>query len=107
MLCLAKLFFAQTAYNISNYTSRNGLSNSSVTNVCMDSSGFLWISTELGLNKFDGKKFRKYTSYNSAITDNQITNVVATSNNKLFVTTGTSGYFIFDGKENKVVPLTS
>lgn len=101
MLFVAKLFFAQTAYNISNYTSRNGLSNSSVTNVCMDSAGFLWISTELGLNKFDGKKFQKFTSYNSAITDNQITNVVATSNNKLFVTTGTSGYFIFDGKDNK------
>ena len=100
MLCTAKLFFSQTAYNISNYTSRNGLSNSSVTNVCMDSSGFLWISTELGLNKFDGKKFRKFTSYNSAITDNQITNVVATGNNKLFVTTGTSGFFIFDSKEN-------
>jgi ligand-binding sensor domain-containing protein len=101
LLCVAKLVFAQTSYNITNYTSRDELSNSSVTNVCIDSSGFLWISTELGLNKFDGKKFRKFTSYNSAITDNQITNVVPVGNNKLFVTTGTSGFFLFDSKENK------
>jgi ligand-binding sensor domain-containing protein len=95
LLVLAKLAFAQTSYNITNYTSRDELSNSSVTNVCIDSAGFLWISTELGLNKFDGKKFRKFTSYNSAITDNQITNVVPTGNNNLFVTTGTSGFFSF------------
>ncbi|HPC38843.1 MAG TPA: two-component regulator propeller domain-containing protein [Exilispira sp.] len=34
-----------------------GLSNSSVSSIVQDSKGFLWFSTQNGLNRFDGKSF--------------------------------------------------
>ena len=38
----------------------NGLSNSSVTCICQDSSGMLWLGTWDGLNRYDGSEFRVY-----------------------------------------------
>ncbi|WP_299458708.1 two-component regulator propeller domain-containing protein [uncultured Microscilla sp.] len=46
----------------SNLTSRQGLSQNSVTCVLQDTKGLLWFGTTDGLNKFDGYRFTKYTS---------------------------------------------
>lgn len=36
------------------------LSSSLVTSICQDSSGYIWIGTEYGLNRFDGVYFTQY-----------------------------------------------
>ena len=41
------------------YTMKDGLSDDNVLGIFQDSKGFLWVSTESGLNKFDGYKFTK------------------------------------------------
>ena len=41
-------------------TSPNGLSQSVVNNISQDSKGFLWLSTNSGLNKFDGLNFKTF-----------------------------------------------
>jgi len=51
-------------YNIQNYITREGISHNEVRSVARDSSGFLWIATWDGLNRFDGYSFRNYY-YNS------------------------------------------
>jgi ligand-binding sensor domain-containing protein len=71
-----------------------------------DSSGFLWIATELGINKFDGRKFYTYTPNSHNLPDNSITNIAIVSRNKLFCSTGTSGYFIFDSQQEKPEALS-
>jgi signal transduction histidine kinase/ligand-binding sensor domain-containing protein/DNA-binding response OmpR family regulator len=38
----------------------NGLSSSMVTDIHQDRSGFIWVATEDGLNRFDGIKFTTY-----------------------------------------------
>lgn len=38
----------------------NGLSSSMVTDIHQDRSGFIWVATEDGLNRFDGIKFTSY-----------------------------------------------
>ena len=38
----------------------NGLSNGYVTDITEDSRGNIWVATEEGLNRWDGKRFHKY-----------------------------------------------
>lgn len=42
------------------YTSANGLANSQINNICQDNKGFIWISTENGLSRFDGTDFTTF-----------------------------------------------
>ncbi|MBQ7472644.1 MAG: response regulator [Prevotella sp.] len=70
------LFSAQrtTAAEARFYTSEQ-LSSSSVRDICQDRYGFIWIGTELGLNRFDGYHFVNFfhNRRNSlSITDNQV-----------------------------------
>ena len=56
----------------------NGLSNSAATNICQDSSGFIWIGTSNGLNKYDGYRFTvfKHPPFDTAgLSDNFITSL--------------------------------
>ena len=46
---------AFTTYNIS-----DGLSSGAVTALLQDSSGFIWIGTQDGLNRYDGTGFKAY-----------------------------------------------
>ncbi len=42
------------------YSTEQGLSNNTVYSVLQDRKGFIWIATEEGLNKFDGKNFTHF-----------------------------------------------
>ena len=57
--------FSQTASaneNLIRLTTNDGLSSSSVTSLCQDSRGLLWIGTWDGLNRYDGGGFKVYAS---------------------------------------------
>src|SRR6202008_2139629 len=100
LLCSC-LLRGQAYFRITNYNSKQGLSNSSVYDIIKDETGFLWISTEMGINKFDGHNFKKYTAKSHNLPDNTIPNSTVINNNALFFSTGTSGYFTFDIKKEK------
>lgn len=44
------------------YRVENGLSGNNVRSIYQDKLGFIWISTQDGLNRFDGKKFTHYSA---------------------------------------------
>jgi signal transduction histidine kinase/DNA-binding response OmpR family regulator/ligand-binding sensor domain-containing protein len=48
--------------NISYFTEKDGLSNNDVFCINKDGRGVLWIGTRYGLNRFDGKNFRVFTT---------------------------------------------
>ena len=50
-------------YMVKRYTMEDGLSQSSVMNIVEDSTGFLWVATEDGINRFDGREFRIYRDH--------------------------------------------
>ncbi|NOT50415.1 MAG: histidine kinase [Chitinophagaceae bacterium] len=60
---------AQTTQVIT-YTTKEGLSSNSVYRTAIDKRGFLWIATENGLCRFDGRKFETYTTA-KGLTDNE------------------------------------
>ncbi len=65
LLCAKSLIFAQTTYRFNNYSINEGLSQSVVTCIVQDNANSLWVGTQEGLNKFDGKVFDIYNSDNT------------------------------------------
>jgi ligand-binding sensor domain-containing protein len=59
----------QPAYTY--YSIRDGLASNDTYNCVEDKKGFLWIATENGVSRFDGKKFTNYTTSNG-LPDNDI-----------------------------------
>ncbi|MEZ4939088.1 MAG: two-component regulator propeller domain-containing protein [Crocinitomicaceae bacterium] len=79
------LFFSINAqqYSFDSYSTNSGLSQSQVYDIQQDEKGFLWIATEGGLNKFDGKEFTIFTIEDGLIRD-AIRSLYA-KNNKLYI----------------------
>ena len=84
-LLLASCYsFSQTTQTIF-YTTKDGLPSNSVYRTILDNHGFLWIATENGLAKFDGKNFKSYTTA-QGLPDNEITDLFIDSNQTIWVT---------------------
>ena len=50
----------------------DGLSNNYVTNITQDKQGYIWIATESGLSRFDGRNFTTYTDNDSDLISNAL-----------------------------------
>ncbi len=51
-------------FNFKNFTTKNGLANSIVLKITQDNEGYIWLATQGGLSRFDGKNFKNYNSVN-------------------------------------------
>ncbi|SFZ93416.1 Signal transduction histidine kinase [Flaviramulus basaltis] len=63
LLCYIVFFsegIAQNQITFRQLSVKDGLSQNSAVSISQDSIGFLWIATQDGLNKYDGKKFTTY-----------------------------------------------
>ena len=56
LLSLCLLAFGQSRHF---YTSEK-LSSNQITHICQDKTGYIWVGTEYGLNKYDGYRFTNY-----------------------------------------------
>ena len=52
-------------YSVVNYNSDNALPQNSIKGMAFDRNGFLWMATEMGVVRFDGRNFREYNMDNS------------------------------------------
>ncbi len=60
--------------NYRHFTSNNGLPSNEVFGLGFDQSNYLWITTDKGICKYDGKTFTTYTSLDG-ISDNVYLNI--------------------------------
>ncbi|RXK86841.1 two-component regulator propeller domain-containing protein [Filimonas effusa] len=106
-ICLALLYcllfpgnsFAWPDPPISYLGIEQGLSNSSVRNICQDAKGFMWFGTLDGLNRFDGynfKVFRNNSKDSNSIVYNYINCITADGQGNLWVGTR-QGISAYDG----------
>lgn len=58
-VCGCGLTFAQQA-TFNSLTIKNGLSSNAVISIAQDKSGFMWLGTNAGLNRYDGHHFKLY-----------------------------------------------
>jgi ligand-binding sensor domain-containing protein/signal transduction histidine kinase/DNA-binding response OmpR family regulator len=62
MLCLFKSF-SQSQVSFRQLSVKQGLSQNSVVSIAQDSTGYLWIATQDGLNRYDGNKIEIYNHF--------------------------------------------
>lgn len=75
--------FSQTTQTIF-YTVKDGLPSNALYRTVIDKKGFLWIATEIGLSRFDGKNFRNYST-SDGLNDNEITDLFVDSAGTVWV----------------------
>ena len=83
-------------------TINDGLSDNSIYVVYKDSRGFLWIGTHVGLNRYDGFRFKHFFEGPDAIPDNSINDIFEDSEGHLWIHTP-FGYSYMDLSNERVV----
>ncbi len=89
--------------NFQHFTKKEGLSSESVRAILQDNYGFLWIATDVGLNRFDGYNFKIYgkeSPSNCGLKSNKITALMEDSSNHLWVGTDNGGVYRYIRKND-------
>lgn len=91
---------------LTNYSVKDGLSNSTVKAICQDSRGYIWIGTKNGLNRLDGYEIKNYYHLpnNSIKQPNDIVNINQLSDCLFWIGTF-SGIVLFNPMEEKFIDL--
>ena len=88
------------------YTPKDGLSNRNITGLVQDQSGYIWIATYRGLNRFDGNTFKQFLRDNkhNPLPDKTIFSSQLISENELAISTN-DGAQVIDLKTLKAKNL--
>ena len=98
---------AQDQYISTNIGLLDGLSNNFVLDMAIDRQGFLWVTTESGLNRICGNTRTIYKKENSSITSNEVSAIYSdTVNNKIWIATKQDGLCIYDGQTHLFHPFS-
>lgn len=82
-----------------NYTTRDGLLSNVNYYFFQDSEGYLWISTESGLSRFDGKNFKNFEKTNDGQSISSSFCITQTSNGHIWVGGYGNGLFEYNGEK--------
>jgi signal transduction histidine kinase/ligand-binding sensor domain-containing protein/DNA-binding response OmpR family regulator len=88
--------FSQTQPIFQKIDQSKGLSSSRITGIIKEKNGFIWISTQNGLNRYDGHSVRVYNKRNSNIESNDISSLYLDSRNRIWFTSYGSGLNLYD-----------
>ncbi|MBT34601.1 MAG: hypothetical protein CMO01_33480 [Thalassobius sp.] len=93
---------AQSQLTFQNYTTSNGLTNNTVWDILQDTSGYIWIATNEGVNKFDGYSFQKYLYFQEDTVKKQAVRVLAEDNyHNIWAGTWGGGIYIYNATIDK------
>ncbi|WP_443939522.1 ligand-binding sensor domain-containing protein [Pedobacter sp. MW01-1-1] len=89
--------YAQTTY-LPHYNTRNGLASNNCYYILQDKKGFIWVSTDNGISRFDGTNFQNFT-IEDGLSDTQIIQMAEDKYGRVwfFALNGQLSYFK-DGK---------
>jgi len=107
LLCVKGLLIAQDIdeRNFIRYTQQDGLSHDVITSVTQDSTGYIWMSTFFGVNRFDGSHFVQInnTSDSASMQPDYLRGMIWLDRRRLAVYS--DGLHIFDTYTGKVQSL--
>ncbi|MDX2127508.1 MAG: two-component regulator propeller domain-containing protein [Chloroherpetonaceae bacterium] len=88
--------------DFSSLTSADGLSNSGVNKIIQDGTGFIWIATGDGLNRYDGYRFKVFINLpndSTSLSDSDISSLYVDQSNRFWVGTRNGLNLYLDRKE--------
>ncbi|WP_462170087.1 two-component regulator propeller domain-containing protein [Pseudoalteromonas xiamenensis] len=94
-------FFASA--EIIRLSPNEGLSQSSVNTMLIDDDGYLWVSTEGGLNRYDGyQPLKKVGGPSGELLEANIDRIYQDPLGKIWITSSIAGLFQFDPKTESI-----
>ncbi len=96
-----------TQFHFRHYNIENGISSNNISSILQDQKGFIWISTDNGLSRFDGNQFTFYQKSNplySNLHANSINTICETTDKELWLGTD-NGVFIYNQVKDTFTPF--
>ena len=84
------------------FTVRDGLPSNNVYRCIEDNSGFLWVATDAGIARFDGKRFQVFTTM-QGLPDNDVLEVIKEKSGRLWVNCFKQNPAYFDEVKNRFI----
>ena len=81
-------------------STRQGLSQDHINDIVIDNSGFVWIATEGGLNRWDGYKVETISGPKGFLANASIYALAITNDSELWISTYSSGVYLYDLRAN-------
>lgn len=97
----AIIAFAQSG-KYTSFTVKDGLPSNYIYLILEDDKGFLWVSTDAGLARFDGKNFQIYTTKNG-LPDNEVLSVMKEKDGRIWAECFARMPVYFDEVQNRFV----
>jgi signal transduction histidine kinase/ligand-binding sensor domain-containing protein len=87
-------------YVVTNWNSNSGLPQNSINRICQDKDGIIWMATYGGLVRFDGAKFKIYSSKNyPELFSDRIVSLFVDSKNRIWLSNEQGKIILFDGQK--------
>ncbi|MDV7399830.1 two-component regulator propeller domain-containing protein, partial [Arthrospira platensis SPKY1] len=85
------------------YTIRDGLLSSQANSIVQDKDGFLWVATNVGLNRFNGYEFEDMTFLLGVPPPVTVHALLSSQNGQLWIGTQDHGIFVYDPRAHAIV----
>ena len=76
--------YAISQNEYTSFTKNDGLPSNNVYRIIEDNKGFLWITTDAGVARFDGKNFQIFTTQDG-LPDNEVLDIVKETDGTIWV----------------------
>ncbi len=110
LVCFAQDSINQKQFAFKTLTINDGLSQNSVIDIAQDSIGYLWLATQDGLNKYDGKKFIHYNKQFEDITRpsfSKLGKVYIDKQNRLWIVTNSGNLELYQPSTDSFRSISS
>ncbi len=106
VVCASK----KSNYSINYFSIENGLTQNDVSSITQDHTGFIWMSTNNGLNRVDGYRITTFKhsldSLRNSISSNLITSIITDSANCLWIANKKKGIDCYNLQTNSIEHFT-
>ncbi|TNF25167.1 MAG: hypothetical protein EP314_07005, partial [Bacteroidetes bacterium] len=90
LLAASKGYVSAQVYDLEILDSESGIVGSQINGICQDRLGYIWVATNSGVSRYDGKEFKNYHK-RDGLSENHCSAIYCDSNGRVWVGHQTTG----------------